>query len=90
MSPGAFAASSRTLDSAVDRFVTMHMIRKSQMRRPTGPPAQPCPQRTSSTALLLENAANETAFLGHTPLTRQNREPGIPRIDTGSYRGSVP
>ena len=36
MFPGAFAASSYTLDSAGDRFVTMHMIRKGQMHRPTG------------------------------------------------------
>ena len=50
----------------------MHMICKGQC---TGPPNQPCPQRSSSTALLLENVANETAFLGHTPLTRQ-KPPG--------------
>jgi hypothetical protein len=46
---------------------TMHMIRKGQMDCPAG---QPLPQRNSSTALLLENVANETPFLGHTPLKR--------------------
>jgi len=43
----------------------------------TGPPDQPCPERTSSTALQLENATNETAFLGHASLTRQNRKSSL-------------
>jgi hypothetical protein len=40
--------------------------------------------------LLLENVANETAFFGHTPLTRQNPEKTLwrPRLPlAGAYHG---